>query len=152
MRSIHVTRTIPASPEEVFDVLADHARYDRFRGIQGSELLKGGDPPPNGLGALRRIKSWPATFEEEITHFERPARLDYLIISLNLPFEHRGGSIRLSPDHGGTHVDWRSSYTIPIPLIGPLQERIWGLLLNRGFRRVLEDVERMTAGFPKATV
>jgi uncharacterized protein YndB with AHSA1/START domain len=152
MRSIHVTRTIPASPEEVFDVLADHASYDRFRGIQRSELLKSGDPPPNGLGALRRIKAWPATFEEEITAFERPARLDYLIIRIKLPFEHHGGSIRLSPEDGGTHVDWRSSYTIPIPLIGQLQERFWELLLNRGFRRVLEDVERMTARSPKTTV
>jgi hypothetical protein len=145
MRSIHVTRTIPASPVEVFDVLADHANYDRFRAISGSELLEEGDPPPNGLGALRRIKVWPVTFEEEITAFERPARLDYLIIRLNLPFEHHGGSIRLSAENGGTHVDWRSSYTIPIPLIGRLQERVWELLLNRGFRRVLEDVERLVS-------
>jgi uncharacterized protein YndB with AHSA1/START domain len=152
MRSIHVTRTIDAPPEEVFDLLADHANYGRFRGIHGSELLREGNPPPNGLGALRRIKALPVTFEEEITAFDRPTRLDYLIVRLNVPFEHHGASIRLSPEDGGTHVDWRSSYTIPIPLIGPLQERFWELLLNRGFRRVLEDIERMTARSPKTTV
>ena len=38
MRSIHVTRTIPAPAEEIFDRLTDHANYDRFRGINGSEL------------------------------------------------------------------------------------------------------------------
>ena len=55
MSSVHVTRSIPAPPEAVFDLLTDHADYDRFRGIGGSELLGEGDPPPNGVGALRRI-------------------------------------------------------------------------------------------------
>jgi Polyketide cyclase / dehydrase and lipid transport len=145
MRSTHVSRTIATRPEPIFDVLADHARYDRFRGIHGSELLKDGDPPPNGLGAMRRIKAWPATFEEEITHFERPTRLDYLIVRLNIPFEHQGGSIRLSPADGATRVDWRSAYAVPTPLIGGLQERVWDVILRRGFRRVLEDVDRIVS-------
>ena len=53
MRSVHVTRTIPAPAEEVFDRLADHANYDRFRPIHGSKLLRDGSPSPNGVGALR---------------------------------------------------------------------------------------------------
>jgi ribosome-associated toxin RatA of RatAB toxin-antitoxin module len=143
MRSIHVTRTIPAPAEAVFDLLADHANYDRFRPINGSELLREGDPAPNGVGALRQIKVRPLTFEEEVTAYERPTRLDYLIVKLNVPFEHHGGSIRLSGDGDATEVDWRSSYTVPTPLIGGLQEVIWQPVLARGFRRVLEDVERM---------
>jgi uncharacterized protein YndB with AHSA1/START domain len=145
MRSIHVTRTIPAAPEAVFDRLTDHANYDRFRPINASRLLRDGDPPPNGVGALREIKVRPLRFEEEITAYERPTRLDYLIVKLNVPFEHHGGSIRLIPEGDGTHVDWRSSYTVPTPLVGGLQELVWQPILARGFRRVLEDVERMTA-------
>src|SRR6476620_4457703 len=98
MRSVHVTRTIPAPPDEVFDRLTDHANYDRFRPIHGSELIRAGDPAPNGLGALRRIKVRPLVFEEEITAYERPTRLDYLIVKLNVPFMHDGGSITLTPD------------------------------------------------------
>ena len=142
MRSIHVTRTIPAPAEAVFDLLADHANYDRFPGINGSELLREGDPAPNGLGALRRIKVTPLVFEEEITAFDRPKRLDYLIVKLNIPFEHQGGSIRLAAEGEATAVDWRSTFTVPTPLIGGLEERVWVPVLNRGFRRVLEDVER----------
>lgn len=144
MRSIHVTRSIPAPPEAVFDLLSDHANYDRFRGIDGSELLRDGDPSPNGVGALRRIRVRPLRFDEEVTAYERPTRLDYLIVDLNIPFEHHGGSIHLSPDGDRTRVDWRSSYTVPTPLVGGLEEMVWKPVLTRGFRRVLEDIERMT--------
>ena len=144
METIHVTRTIPAPPEAVFDRLADHANYERFRGIHGSRLLREGEPPPDGLGALREIKVRSLTFHEEITAYERPTRFDYLIVKLNVPFEHHGGSIQLTPDGEETHVDWRSSYTVPTPLIGRLQEVVWKKLLVRGFGRVLQDVERMT--------
>jgi uncharacterized protein YndB with AHSA1/START domain len=143
MRTVHVTRTIAAPAEDVFDRLADHANYDRFRGINDSELLRQGDPAPNGLGALRRIKVRPLTFDEEVTAYERPSRFDYLIVKVNVPFQHHGGSIRLTPEGGATHVDWRSSFTVPTPLIGGPEELVWEPLLARGFRRVLEDVERM---------
>jgi len=145
MRSVHVTRTIPAPAEDVFDVLADHANYARFRSIHGSELVRQGDPAPNGVGALRRIKVWPLTFEEEITAYERPTRLDYLIVKLNAPLEHDGGSITLTPEGDGTRVDWRSKFAVPTPLVGGVQEVIWQPVLARGFRRSLEDVERILA-------
>jgi uncharacterized protein YndB with AHSA1/START domain len=143
MRRIHVTRTIPSAPEPIFDLLTDHANYDRFRGINGSELVREGDPAPNGVGALRRIRVTPFRFDEEVTAYERPSRLDYLIVDLNVPFEHHGGSVRLSPEGSATRVDWQSSYTVPTPLVGGIQERIWHPVLTRGFRRVLEDAERM---------
>jgi uncharacterized protein YndB with AHSA1/START domain len=146
MRSVHVTRTIPAPPEPIFDVLADHANYDRFRPIHGSELIRQGDPAPNGVGALRRIKVRPLVFDEEITAYERPTRLDYLIVKLNVPFKHDGGSITLTPEDDATRVDWRSSFSVPTPLVGGPQELIWQPVLARGFRRTLEDVERILHG------
>jgi uncharacterized protein YndB with AHSA1/START domain len=143
MRTVHVTRTIPGSPEPIFDLLADHANYNRFRPIHGSKLLREGEPAPNGVGALREIKVRPLVFEEEITAYESPSRLDYLIVKLNVPFEHHGGTITLTPDGDATRVDWRSSFTVPTPLIGGPEELVWQPVLARGFRRVLEDVERM---------
>lgn len=142
-RSIHVTRTIPGPPEPIFELLADHANYDRFRAINGSKLLREGEPAPNGVGALREIKVRPLTFEEEITAYESPTRLDYLIVKLNAPLDHRGGSITLAPDGNATRVDWRSTFSVPTPMLGGVQELVWQPVLARGFRRVLEDIERM---------
>lgn len=144
MRTIQVERRIPAAPERVFELLADHAAYDRFRAIDASELLSEGEPPPNGVGAIRRIRVGPLRFEEEITAYEPGSRLDYLILRLNVPFDHRGGSIRLRAEDGGTQVEWTSSYRIPVPLVGGISERVSALMLRRGFRRVLEDVERLS--------
>jgi uncharacterized protein YndB with AHSA1/START domain len=143
MRTVHVTRTIPAPAEPIFDLLADHARYDRFRGIRGSELLSEGEPPPNGVGAMRGVLIGPLRFDEEIKGYERPTKLDYLIVRINSPYEHEGGHIRLSEDGGSTTVEWRSEFRVPVPVIGPAMELAWFVALRRGFRRVLEDVERM---------
>ena len=145
MRTIRVTRRIEAPREQVFDLLADHANYDRFRGIRHSELLRDGRPPPNGVGAVRVVRSGPIRFEEEITTYERPARLDYLIVRINAPYEHEGGRIRLSDEDGATFVEWTSVFSVPTPVVGGVQESVWAYVLGRGFRRVLEDVERMTA-------
>ena len=146
MPTVEVTRTIEAPPEAVFDRLADHANYDRFRGIRRSELVKEGEPAPNGVGALRRIWAGPLRFDEEITAYERPSRLDYLIVRLNVPFEHDGGQIRISEEDGGTRVDWTTTFRIPTPVIRGVEERIWVPILRRGFRRMLEDIERSLAG------
>jgi Polyketide cyclase / dehydrase and lipid transport len=91
---------------------------------------------------VRRIKVRPLIFEEELTAYQRPSRLDYQIVKLNVPFEHHGGSIRLNREGDATHVDWRSSFTVPIPLVGRAIEVPWLMTLRRAFRRVLEDVER----------
>jgi uncharacterized protein YndB with AHSA1/START domain len=151
MRTVHVTRTIAAPAEDVFDLLADHARYDRFRGIRGSDLLSEGNPPPNGVGAMRRVLIGPLRFDEEITGYERPRKLDYLIVNINSPLEHKGGHIRLSEEGGSTTVEWRSEFRVPVPVVGPAVELGWFIALRRGFHRVLEDVERiLISGVPRA--
>jgi uncharacterized protein YndB with AHSA1/START domain len=143
MPTVSAERRIDAPPESVFDLITDHAGYRRFRGIRGAELLSEGDPPPNGAGAMRRVLIGPFRFDEEITVYERPSRMDYLIVRINMPFEHSGGSMRLSEEDDATRVEWTSTFRVPTPLVGGLQERIWALALDRGFRRVLEDMDRI---------
>ncbi len=138
-RSIRVERRLDAPPEAVFDIVADHARYDRFDGVRRSELVELGDPDPNGLGAVRWVWLGPLRFEEEITAFEPPWRFDYLIRHVRtLPFRHEGGSIRLEPDGTGTNAVWTSSFEIPIPVIGGVMDRIFKRQLERGFAHMLE--------------
>jgi uncharacterized protein YndB with AHSA1/START domain len=149
-RSIRVQRQLDAPPEAVFEVLADHARYDRFDGIRRAELVNPGERDRNGLGAVRWVWLGPLRFEEEITAFESPTRFDYLIREVKtLPFRHDGGSIRLTRVDGGTEAVWTSSFEIPIPVVGAFLDRIFARRLERGFAGVLErSAELAAAGSP----
>jgi uncharacterized protein YndB with AHSA1/START domain len=149
-RSIRVERRLDAPPEAVFEIVADHARYDRFDGIRRSELVEPGDPDPNGLGAVRWLWLGPLRFEEVITAFDPPRRFDYLIRQVKtLPVRHEGGSIRLEPDGTGTKAVWTSSFEIPIPVIGGAIDRIFQRQLERGFAHVLErSAELLTQTSP----
>jgi uncharacterized protein YndB with AHSA1/START domain len=145
-RSIRVERRLDAPPEGVFEVISDHARYDRFDGIRRAELVEQGDPDPNGVGAVRWLWLGPLRFEEEITAFEPPSRLDYLITSVRpLPFRHEGGSIRLTHEGTGTRAVWTSSFEIPIPLIGGALDRDFSRRLERGFAQMLERSAELSA-------
>lgn len=145
MSTIRVERQLEAPIEGVFEILTDHAAYDRFRGIRYAELLRPGDSERNGVGALRRIKLGPLDFEEEITAFERPTRMDYVIRKLNVPFEHDGGSIRLEPRDGGTHALWTSTFRIPVAVIGGPSEAAIKTALGNGFARLLKASARLAA-------
>jgi uncharacterized protein YndB with AHSA1/START domain len=134
---------LDAPIEGVFDAMADHARYDRFRPIRSSELLREGELDRNGVGAVRRLKGGPLRFEEEITAYERPTRLDYLIIDVNAPLHHDGGSIRFEPTSSGTRVLWTSTFRFEIPILGGAVGALSALALKRGFRQMLEGAARL---------
>ena len=145
-RSIRVTRRLDVPPEALFEIVADHRRYDRFDGVRRSELVEPGDPAPNGLGAVRWVWLGPFRFEEEVTAFAPPNRLDYLIRDVRtLPFRHEGGSIRFSPGDGGTEAVWTSSFEIPIPLVGAALDRIFASRLEKGFGGLLEQSAELAA-------
>jgi uncharacterized protein YndB with AHSA1/START domain len=146
MSEIHLTKTLSAPIDEVFELLTDHAGYTRFRGFSKAELLEEGDKERNGFGALRRLVAGPFKFEEAVTAFERPTRMDYLIRKVNLPIAHEGGSIRLDPTaEGGTFVNWDSTFTTNVPLVGPVLGKGLALALHRGFVRLLDDIDRLAA-------
>jgi uncharacterized protein YndB with AHSA1/START domain len=145
MPTVRVERTIEAPIEDVFDLLTDHANYDRFPGITDSELVREGSPERNGLGALRRIAAGPIRFEEEITAFERPRRMDYLIREVNLPLEHEGGTIVLEESDEGTRAAWTSTFRITITGVGAVFAAAGALVIRRSFARILRDTERRLA-------
>ncbi|MES2488167.1 MAG: SRPBCC family protein, partial [Pseudomonadota bacterium] len=124
MQTIVVKRTIKAPIEKVFDLLSDHANYKDFPGVKDSELVKKGKPHKNGVGAVREIDAGTAWFREEITAYERPVRLDYLITKSRPPMEHKGGSVRLEATAAGTEVTWSSTLRIRIPIVGGLLTRL----------------------------
>lgn len=145
MKTITVTRTLKAPIEKVFDAIADHANYKQFPGIKDSKLVREGKKDKNGVGALREIDAGKAWFQEEITAYERPRRLDYLIVKSRPPLEHQGGSVRLEATKDGCAVTWTTTVGVKIPLIGGLIDKLMLPQLERGLAGTLKHIEKRLA-------
>lgn len=142
MPTVRVTRNIHAPVEEVFDLFTDHANYEQFRGIRASKLVREGEPEPNGVGAFRVIDVGPIRFEEEITAFERPSRMDYVIRKINIPLEHDGGTMRFESVDGGTRVEWISTFRITTRGIGGILGGAGVPLVRLDFIGMLRQAEQ----------
>lgn len=149
MRTITVTRRISAPMADIFAMLADHEGYARWPGMQEARLEKSGRLERNGEGAVRYLKSGPAWFREEITVFEAPRRMDYVILASRLPLQHKVGSIRLlDVGEGMTEVVWTSTFRITLPLLGSVLTRLLAQQLTRGFAGALKHIDRTLAAAP----
>ena len=148
MIAVHAERTLDAPIDGVFEVLADHANYDRFGWIRRAELVRPGESDRNGVGALRRVAIGPLVFEEAVTEFEPPTRLSYLILKINAPaFRHEGGTVDLGELPGGrTGAVWTSEFELAVPGAGRLLERAIAPVFSRGFASTLADSGRIARG------
>ncbi len=145
MFDIYVERVINKDINAVFELLADHGGLKNFNGVKDSAVLEEGDAEKNGLGALRYVDLGVVNFDERITHFERPHRLDYLIErSSPLPFNHQQGSITLEEHDGGTKVVWISKGTISIPIAGTLVfDKVFESKGKQGFGSLLKQIAQL---------
>ncbi len=145
MRTIIVKHTIQAPIERVFDRLADHALYDQFPGVRKSTLAKNGKSNKNGVGAIREIESGVAWFREEITAYQRPVRLDYVILRSFPPLRHGGSSVQLKKVGSATEVTWTSSVRLKVPLVGKLLTPLLAAQMAKSYKGCLKAIGRQLA-------
>ncbi len=137
MQAFELVARIPASAEQVFGVLTDHRGLADWSGAREVVLRQDGDPPPNGLGAIRVIRGAGLAIEEEVTAFDPPKRMSYRI-SAGLPIRDHQGEIRVAPLEGASEVRWTVCFRPLVPGTGPLLR----YLLRRGLADVLARLAR----------
>jgi hypothetical protein len=142
VQTITVVRVVGAPIDQVFDRLAEHERYGEFRGVRSARLLKPGTLEKNGVGAVRAIVSAIGSFEEEITRFDRPRRMDYQIIRSRPPLEHQGGSVELEATAGGTRVTWTSTIRVKSPVLARFLTKLATGAGTRAFDAILRQVDK----------
>lgn len=136
MVTVHVERTIAASPEQVFAWLADPANLTAAPLILSAGwAAKSPDP---GVGAVRNATAAGMWFSEEITAYNPPRSYSYRIIRSVPAFTHEGGTVTLTPTGNGTHVSWASTYTHPLYSGGKALEALTSRLLPWNFRVILD--------------
>lgn len=143
MHTVTVTRTIDAPIERVFALLADGPGYKQIapRAMRSATLVRPGVTEKFGVGALREFDARIFWFREEITGFDAPNRIDYIIRASRPHMEHQGGSFQLDTTPSGTHVTWTSTYRLPTPLIGGLAEKMVAGPISLAFATFLRGVD-----------
>ncbi len=134
------SRTVAASPQAVWDVLADFGAISAWAGnVDHSCLLEHGPPGP-AVGTSRRVQVGRDALVERITEFIPTATLAYDIAGLPRRLRRAGRRWTLAPAaDGGTGVTVTSTVDIGTNPIARLAER-------SVCRAMSEQSEEMLAG------
>jgi uncharacterized protein YndB with AHSA1/START domain len=131
-RDVQVTATTAAAPGVVYQLLADSTTWPAWSTIESVELERVGDPPPEGVGAIRVNRRGRTTGRDQILELVPDRRLKYATLS-GVPVRDYIGEVDLTPTaDGGTTVHWHSSFFPKTPGTG------W--ILERGIRKFLSAV------------
>ena len=109
--SYDVTVHSAAAPAQVFAALADAPSWKRWAGpmVLASWWEREGEPPPGGVGAIRRLGMRGASSREEIVAYDPPRHLAY-IWHTRLVRDYRA-DVTLEPEGTGTRIEWSGSFT-----------------------------------------
>ncbi len=138
MARVHFTRHVAAPPETVWEILADHRGMPGWTALRSAELEREGDPAPNGVGAIRKLKppAGPA-LREEVTRFEPGERLDYRLLS-GAPVRDYEAKVILTPAGGDTHLDWSVTFQPRLPGVQVVVNQVIGMLV-KGLTKTAEQ-------------
>ena len=141
MPTFTLEKTIAAPPATVFDVLADHRGYSAISPIRSSTLEREGEPAPNGVGAIRVLKTLGPPLREEIVEFVPGERLVYKLLS-GAPLRNHVGTVTLAEHTGGTRASYRIDTTPTIPVVGRAAMPVVRLAVRQLFDGIAAEAER----------
>lgn len=142
MAGFTLERRISAPPEVVFDVLTNHRGYADITRVRKVDLEREGDPAPDGVGAIRVLRTVGPPLREEIVAFERPSRFSYTVLS-GAPMRDHIGNADLYPDDGGTRIVYAVHMTPTVPLVGGAVVFVIKQAVNQLLDGVTKESERL---------
>jgi hypothetical protein len=129
-RTIDITVESGAEPHTLYLLLTDGATWPTWSPIESVELERPGDPPPEGVGTIRRQRRGRTTGRDEIVELVPDRRYGYVSLS-GLPVRDYRATVELEERATGTRIRWRASFLPKVPGTG------W--LLERGIRSFLHQ-------------
>jgi hypothetical protein len=114
--------TTPAEPATVYALLRAGATWPEWAPIDAFELEREGAGEPEGVGAVRVLRSGRVTGRDTIVELAENRRFSYTHAS-TLPVKNYRGDVDLEPVEGGTGIRWVSEFDPKIPGTGALMRR-----------------------------
>lgn len=144
MASFTFAREVKAPPETVFEVLTDHRRYAEITPVRRSELEREGEPAPNGVGAIRVLRSVGPPLREETIVYEPPRRFSYKLLS-GAPLRDHVGTVALERDGGGTKLTYAVRTHPTIPVVGGVAVAVAKFGVKQLVDGIVRESERRAA-------
>jgi hypothetical protein len=116
----HATTT--ADPATVYALLREGATWPTWSPIDSFELEREGADEPEGIGAVRVLRSGKVTGRDTIAELVPDRRFAYTHDS-SLPVKNYRGEVDLTPVAGGTEIRWVSTFDPKIPGTGRMMRR-----------------------------
>lgn len=121
-RTIDLTVESPADPHTLYGLLTDSSSWPRWSPIETVELEQPGDPPPEGVGAIRRQRRGRTTGRDQIVELVPDRRFGYISLS-GLPVRDYRATVDLEATATGARIRWQASFAPKFPGTGGLLER-----------------------------
>ena len=113
--------------------------------MRKSELEREGEPAPNGVGAIRVLRSAGPPLREEVVVYESPERFSYKVLS-GIPVRDHLGTVLLEPAAGGTKMTYAVRTTPTLPLVGAAVVGATKQAIKLLIRGIAGESERRAAG------
>ncbi|HZU62327.1 MAG TPA: type II toxin-antitoxin system RatA family toxin [Novosphingobium sp.] len=139
MPGIHETRHLPYSPEQMFDLVADVARYGEFLPWVVATRVKSDDGQEMVADMLVGFKALREKFTSRVTK-DRPGQISVHYIDGPMRDLDNCWQFRPAAD-GGCEVEFNVSFTFRNALF----ERIAGQYFDKAFRKMVEAFEARAA-------
>lgn len=128
---------IAAPRDVVWKAITDHEGMTAWSPFSSVVLTRPGSAERNGLGAVRRIRGFGLTLDEEVVAWNPPTRYDYRLIG-GAPVREHFGQVLLNEVDGATDVRWSVRFRPMIPGTGAVTRA----MLERTFADMLQRLKR----------
>ena len=146
--SFEINRTSKASAATLFRLVADGSSCSTWAKpiIVQSSWSRQGDPPPGGVGAIRKIGMWPILVQEEIVLYEPDRRHGYKLAGPASPAKDYYSEVLFTPNaNGGTDIHWAGSFIEGVPGTGPVMRAAMGGAVRFIAGRLVKAADRESA-------
>ena len=115
---------------EVWPLIGEARRWKEWTFLTRSDLVRTGNPPPDGVGAVRRFTRYGFGSREEVVAWEPPHHLGYTILK-GFPVRNYRADVHLVPDGSGTTVTWSATFDELVPATGRLMAAVLTRMIDR---------------------